>query len=394
MTKTVMKRRVMNGKRILMVANAASMMKLFNMHNIKILQSLGYQVYVAANFSTPGTISHKANSVFKQELKQSGVKYFNVKFERGIGNPVANRKVFRQLCDIVDQYHIQAIHTHAPLSSVISRQVAHHKHIKCIYTSHGFQFFKGGPLKNWVIFYPVERYYARWTDALITINSDDYRQAKKMPVRDVFYIPGIGTNIKQALDLPISYRHERRQKTRQALRVTDRDFLVLSVGELSVRKNHATILKAIAKLNNPCVKYVIAGIGPEHDHLLQLAQELGISSQIKLLGFRNDVQDLYLAADLNAFISRREGLGMGGLDGVALGTYTIASAITGAKDYIKDEKTGILINNPTNVDEVVNAMAKVITHHLCAQPDRNFLMKFDQSNVDQLMTKIYQRELN
>ena len=138
---------------------------------------------------------------------------------------------------------------------------------------------------------------------------------------------------------------------------------------------------------------MIAGIGPEREHLLQLANELGIAEQVQLLGFRTDIQDLYLAADLNAFISRREGLGMGGLDGIALGVYIIASAITGAKDYVKDEQTGLLIQNPIDVNEVAEAIAKVVATRPRSHPDRKLLMKFDYSNVDWLMSEIYHREL-
>ncbi len=384
----------MENKRILMVANAASMIKLFNMHNIKILQSMGYQVYVAANFATPGTISQAANVAFKQELSSLGVKYFDVEFKRGIGNPIANHRVFKQLCQIVKNHHIIAIHTHAPLSSIISRRVAHHMHIKCIYTSHGFQFFPGGPFKDWLLFYPLEWFYAHWTSALITINSDDYHQAQRMPVKNVYYIPGIGTNIKQSLDLSPTFRVKQRRQVRRQLGISEQDFLIFSVGELSVRKNHATVLRAIAKLGNPHIKYIIAGIGPERQHLLSLAQQLGIAGQFQLLGFQTNLQGLYLAADLNAFISRREGLGMGGLDGVALGVYIIASAMTGAKDYVKDERTGILIKHPTNVDEVATAIAKVVKEHPHAQPDRKYLLRFDQTNVDRLMRKIYHRELD
>lgn len=380
-------------KRILMVANAASMIKLFNMRNIKILQKMGYQVLVATNFATPGTISQAANADFKQELTKLGVKYFDVEFERGIGNPLANHRVFKQLCQIVSQYHVTAIHTHAPLSSIISRRVARHMHIKCIYTSHGFQFFPGGPLKDWLLFYPIEHYYAHWTDALITINTDDYRQAQHMAVPDIYYIPGIGTNIQQSLSLSAEYREQHRRRKRQQLGISDQDFLILSVGELSVRKNHATVLRAIASLHDPKIKYVIAGIGPEREHLLQLAKELGIAEQVQLLGFRTDIQDLYLAADLNAFISRREGLGMGGLDGIALGVYIIASAITGAKDYVKDEQTGLLIQKSTDVSEVAEAISKVVVTRPRSHPDRKLLMKFDYSNVDRLMSEIYHREL-
>ena len=172
----------MDSNNVLMVANTASMIKLFNIRNIKILQSLGYKVYVAANFSQPGTISSEEANKFKEELQKLDVKYFNVLFPRGIGNPIKNYQLKKQLCHIIKEYKIKAVHTHAPLSSIITRRAAHKMRIKCIYTSHGFQFFHGGRLKDWLLFYPIEWFYAHWTDALSVINSDDYKVAKHLPV--------------------------------------------------------------------------------------------------------------------------------------------------------------------------------------------------------------------
>ncbi len=379
-------------RRILIVANTASMIKLFNMRNIAILQKMGFTVYVAANFTVPGTISQSEAHKFELQLKEKGIHYFDIAFHRGVGNPVANHHAFKQLCQIVDKYGITAIHTHAPLSSIISRRVAKVKNIKCIYTSHGFQFFPGGPLKNWLLFYPLEWYYAHWTDALITINSDDYKTAKRMAAKHVYYIPGVGSSVSDSLALPERISKEARRCKRQELGVKNDDFMVLSVGELSKRKNHVTVLKAIAKLKDPHIKYYVAGIGPEREYLLNTAKELGIAQQFHLLGFQTDLCNLYLAADLNAFISLREGLGMGGLDGVALGLFILASANTGAKDYV-DSQTGILIKKPLDEDEVASAIKLVIDKGLKGCPDKDKLMQYDVSHIDKLMNKIYHQEL-
>lgn len=381
------------GKRVLIVTNTASMVKLFNIRNIKILQKLGHRVFVATNFSNPGTISEQVNQELIKKLNHLNVKFYNVKFSRGIGNPIKNRYAFKQLSKIVDDNSIDVIHTHAPLSSIISRRVAHAKKIKCIYTSHGFQFFHGGPLRSWLLFYPIERFYAKYTDALITINRDDYELAQSFPARHVYYIPGVGTNIIQMKECYKSSQTIIRNKVRKELGITPNDFMILSVGELSKRKNHLTVLKAIAKLNNPSIKYMIAGIGPEAETLKEQAKEMGLENQFRLLGFRRNVKELYLAADLNAFISLREGLGMGGLEGCALGLYIIASGNTGAKDYVTTDEIGIKISNPLNVDEVSLAIKKVMQEHIVAKPDYKSLSKFDVSNVDRLMEEIYRKEI-
>lgn len=381
------------GKRVLIVTNTASMIKLFNIRNIEILQKLGHEVIVATNFSNPGTISEQVNQELIKKLRDLNVKLYNIEFSRGVGNPISNRRAFKELCKIVDDNSINVIHTHAPLSSIISRRVAHAKKIKCIYTSHGFQFFHGGPLKNWLLFYPVERFYAKYTDALITINKDDYKVAQTFPSKHVYYIPGVGTNITQMKKYYKSSRNIVRKRIRKELGVTPNDFLILSVGELSKRKNHLTVLKAIARLNNPSIKYIVAGIGPEDEKLKEESKKLGLEKQFKLLGFKKNVRDLYLAADLNAFISLREGLGMGGLEGCALGLYIVTSKNTGAKDYVTNTEMGIKVSNPLNVSEVAEAIKKVMHKHIVVKPDYKSLLKFDVANVDKLMEKIYRKEI-
>ena len=50
---------------------------------------------------------------------------------------------------------------------------------KVYYTAHGFHFYKGAPKKNWIIFYPIEKFFSRLTDKLITITQEDYELARR-----------------------------------------------------------------------------------------------------------------------------------------------------------------------------------------------------------------------
>ena len=60
-----------------------------------------------------------------------------------------------------------------------------------IYTAHGFHFYKGAPLNNWVLYYAAEKILARDTDVLITINEEDYNTAvkKKFKLSSVVLLP-------------------------------------------------------------------------------------------------------------------------------------------------------------------------------------------------------------
>lgn len=319
--------------------------------------------------------------------------YHQVDFMKGIGNHKLNVKAMKQLCQLCDKFNFDGIHAQSPLGGIIARRVAHRKKVHILYTAHGFQFFKGGPFLDWLIFFPVEWFYGLWTDALVTINTDDYAVAKHLPIKRVYYIPGVGTDIENVERIAKEQRQKLRQEVRRNLGINDDEYLLLSVGELSERKNHATVIKAISKLNDPKIKYVIAGIGDEETNLKSLIKENRLENKVQLLGYQTDLDGLYFAADLNVFISKREGLGLGGLDGVAHGLYIIGNGNTGMKDYIKSDDIGLLVKDPTDVDEVSRTIAfakqgkkKVTGKGLEA------VREFDYRNVNKIMKSIYQKE--
>ena len=68
---------------------------------------------------------------------------------------------------------------------------------KVIYTAHGFHFYKGAPIMNWLLFYTAERFLARYTDIIVTINREDYIRAKKFRLKkngEVYLIHSVGVD--------------------------------------------------------------------------------------------------------------------------------------------------------------------------------------------------------
>lgn len=381
----------MGKQRILILATTASMIEQFNIHNIKILQSLGAEVHVGTNFKNPGTITKDISKQLISKLNSMNVTYHQIDFMRGIGTHRANKKALQQVCHVIKENSITGIHAHSPLGGIIARRAGHKMNIKVIYTAHGLQFFKGGPLRDWFIFFPIEWFYAHWTDALITINQDDYSVSRILPVKHRYYIPGVGIDLQRVSDIPKSKRRKLREDVRKKFNVKDDDFFIISVGELSKRKNHATVIKAIHKLNDPHIKYAIAGIGNEKNNLCNLIREYHLENRVKLLGYISNLDGLYYAADLNMFISKREGLGLGGLDGVAHGLYIIGNKRTGMKDYISSPENGLLVNSPIDIDEVANVIKNVKEKRLKCSSIED-IKGFDHSNVDKMMQQIYLKE--
>ena len=381
-------------KKALQVASVASMIDQFTMPNINILQELGYEVDVVANFEFGSTSSKERVEEFQKELKDVNVNVFNLLFNRKIFDK-CNIQVYKQLKKIIDENDYEIIHCHSPIGGVITRLAARRarkKGTKVIYTAHGFHFYKGSSLVNWLIYYPVELICSWFTDVLITINKEDYSLAqKRMKAKQISYIPGVGIEtdrFKQIVD---------RVEKRKSLDINKDEVMLFSVGELNKNKNHQIIIKAISRLNNPKVKYYIAGKGDLESDLKEEIGKLNLDKQVYLLGFRNDIAELSKAADIFCFPSYREGLSVALMEILAAGVPVVCSNIRGNKDLVHQKKGGYLCN-VENVDDYVEALNILIKDSNLRESMRKYNLirsnDYDVKIVNKSMKQIYQGVVN
>lgn len=378
----------MGEKRVLILASVASMIDQFNMPNIELLISMGYEVHVACNFIEGNTCSHERIGVLKNNLMKLSVKFHQIDFKRNVMKFSDNIKAYNQVKNLVNDNKYKFIHCHSPIGGVVSRLVGKATKTKVIYTAHGFHFFKGAPLKNWIIYYPIEKWLSRYTDVLITINKEDYNRAKnKFKAKKIEYIPGVGLDVDKFQNVMVD-----KKAKRDEIGISEEAFIILSVGELNKNKNHEVVIKAIAKLNNPQVHYVICGKGPLESYLNKLVAELGVGKNVHLLGFRLDIPEICKISDLFAFPSYREGLGMAALEAMACGLPLITSNVHGIVDYSIDGETGYNCS-PTDVDSfskyIKTLYLDIDKRNQMAAKNIEAVKKFNQFNVLNLMEQIY-----
>lgn len=380
-------------KRALVLASVASMIDQFNMPNIHLMKEMGYEVDVATNFLKGSTCSDEKIAALKQTLKEMNVRCFQIDFSRNVLKIGENLKAYKQTKRIINENNYALIHSHSPIGGFLSRIAARNTRnngTKVIYTAHGFHFYKGAPLMNWLIFYPIERICSRWTDVLVTITNEDYQLAqKKMYAKEVVYVPGVGINT--ALFAPKEGDVEINACKRNELGISKGDTVMLSVGELNKNKNHEIVLRTMAQLDRADLHYVIAGIGDYKEHLEQLAKELGINSQLHLLGFRTDVKELFKMADIFAHPSFREGLSVAVMEAMANGLPVICTDIRGNTDLIEDNKGGYLFK-PDVQDTAYKALKNIMDssdRRSMGQYNLNKSKLLDIKTVLETMRKIY-----
>lgn len=371
-------------KKVLFVATVVRLhINVFHLPYIQWFHEQGWQVDVAArnDFENP-------NDCVIPYCDH----YYNIPFERSPLKP-ANIKAFLELKELIDKEQYDLIHCHTPVGGVAARLAA----LKCrrsgmtkvAYTAHGFHFYTGAQLLNWLIFYPIERILAHGTDLLITMNTEDYSRAKKFKAKRVAYVSGVGLDLNRFLPL----KEEEKEAIRKGLHLNSEDVFAITVGNLIKRKNQITLIEAVNRLNNPHFHLFICGDGQYYEELKKAASDLGIRSQIHFLGFRKDVEKLCGAADIFLFASVQEGLPVAVMEAMACGLPIVASKIRGNIDLIDSGKGGYLVQ-PKDVDGFAKAIISVIKDKKKAESMENYnfekIKEYSKEKVMDQMAKLYE----
>ena len=376
-------------KRALMYASVASMIQQFNMANIRLLLESGYEVDVVCNLEQGSTITPEKIAAMRSELEGMGVRVIHVPIPRkisAIGEIITSFRMSRQ---IIAQGEYSLIHCHSPIGSVLCRLAnrfsGRYGKAKMIYTAHGFHFFKGAPLLNWLIFYPMEWFCSWFTDVLITINHEDHDLAsRQFRARQVAYVPGIGVDLEK-------YRPDSsgRAEKLAELGLCGADTILVSVGELSVRKNHEVVLRALAREQDPHYQYLICGLGHLKEQLEQLVEELGIRDRVHFLGYRNDIAQILNIANIYVFPSLQEGLPVALMEAMAAGKAVACSRIRGNTDLI-EEQGGILFD-PRSVDDCADAIGRMLNadYEQMGRFNTQKILGFSRETVGRQMADLY-----
>lgn len=368
-------------KKFLIVAHYSRFLVQFELNDVKLLQDMGYEVHYATNFQQEDMY---ADAV--RVIREHGVILHQIDFVRSPYHIPANVKSYRQLKQLMQTEQFVAVHCHTPMAGALARLAANAAHTApVIYTAHGFHFYKGCPLKNRLIYQTAETFLARYTDAQITINKEDYAAAQKFPLRGkAYYVPGIGVDVQKIASVQVD-----RAAKRKELGIPEDAFVFLTVGELIPRKNHELLIRAFEKAKLPDAQLLICGCGKEKEHLTQRIEELGVSDTVHLLGFRSDVYELLKCADAFVFPSRQEGLPVALMEAMTAGLPCIASRIRGNVDLLPESR---YLFDPADEDALARLMQDAVNGVQVGQEraqNQKTLEQFDVRNVSGQMQKIY-----
>lgn len=284
-------------------------------------KNLGYQITLAANFDSANKDEYLSDS------QKYNFKILHVPFQH---SPMSkkNYQSYKVLLNHLRNETYDIIHCNTAIGGFVTRMVCKKLQLNnIIYQAHGFHFYKGSPLRYWLIYYPIERYLSKFTNTLVVINNYDFKIARnKMKTKEILLSPGVGVNL-DFYKLPKQHNN-------------DEKIHLFSCGELVKNKNHITILKAIKNLDN--VVLYIAGEGSFRSKLEKYIRKHDMELQVHLLGYRHDIPFLLSTTDIFIFPSYWEGLPAALMQAMAAELPCLVSDIRGNNDLIISDQGGYL----------------------------------------------------
>ena len=335
--------------------------------SINAAQELGYEFHLACNM---GEAEHP---YWDRECKEFQVITHQIDFNRNPLN-MQNIRAAKQLIELLNEETFDIVHCNTPVGGLVGRICAYKVGVpKIIYQAHGFHFWKGAHLRNWIIYYPVEKWLARMTDVLITINKEDYEVANHFKAKKVVFVPGIGVNTN------LFYRRTgKNEKLREKLQIPSTAEVLLSVGELIKRKNHRIVIEALPNLRNTW--YIVCGQGPLYDEYKDLANKLGINDRVVLTGYKTDLEGYYNMADIFVLPSYQEGLSVALMEAMSSELPCVVSDIRGNKELIEDNEWRF---DPYNVEALKSVLLKAINNeNWRKQQGKNNRKKIDDYRIE------------
>lgn len=369
-------------KRALLVTTVSGFIPQFQMHTVKFLQCKGYEVHYASNYNMP--FYGEDNS----RLDGTSIIRHQIDFAR---SPYSKQTIiaYKQLKKLMKDNQFDLVHCHTPMGGVLGRLAAKNTHTKpLIYSAHGFHFYKGAPMQNFLIYKTIEKYLAKYTDALVTTNSEDFEAAQKFKMNkggQAYFIPGVGIDAEKVKSLAVD-----KEKLKNDLHILEKDFVLLSVGELSKRKNHEIIIKSFANLKDLNIIYLICGHGELENYLKKLVNQLGLEEKVRFLGYQIALP-YYHISNVLIHPSYQEGLSRALMEAMAAGLPVICSKIRGNIDLI-DDNGGILVET-NDVQGYKNAISDLYHNKdMCINMgtyNLKKIKKFDIKTVEKMMESVY-----
>lgn len=293
---------------------------------------------------------------FASELQRLGYRYQSVPVAvKTTGDPMRVPRVAYMLYNCLNKCGYSLVHTHGYFADICGQLAAFLLGIGGISTCHGFieTDFK---LR---MYNRMDKYALRLCKKVIAVSEEIKGDLLRHGIKSsrITVLPNAVSDSCGEDD-----RYSRRQEKRYLLGISPGEYVIGSLGRLSVEKGIVYLIEAVAELldANVSVKLVIVGDGPTKTALEQQVKARGIANQVVFTGFVIDPENWYPAFDIFALPSLTEGTPLALLESMAVGVPVIASAVGGVPKVVTDGVDGLLVP-PGNIQAMKEKLQLLIS---------------------------------
>lgn len=245
--------------------------------------------------------------------------------------------VLKRLIKFIQEGQYDILHTHGPRANLFASFIIGKLNTVWVTTIHSdptLDFVKSG-LKGFV--------FTRLN--LFAIKKIHHFFAVSSRFKENLMTLGIPANKITTIYNGIEFTEEKASRafTRQDLDVKDEDFVMAMVARLHPIKGHEIVFEALKKLDNPNIKLLLVGNGPIEAELKKKVTELHLEHQVRFLGFRQDVDEIYAVSDIAMLASYSESFPLALLEAANQHIPLITTDVGGVQNLVTSPDFGWIV---------------------------------------------------
>jgi glycosyltransferase involved in cell wall biosynthesis len=310
-------------------------------------------------------IGASAAGAWSPQLAEWGIAHRPLKHATRSMAPHRDLAAMQELYSLFRELRPDIVHTHNPKPGVYGRFAARAARVPVVVnTVHGLYALPTDPFAKRAVVYSLERLAATCSQAELLQNPEDAPVLRQLRVPDErIHILGNGIDL-QRFDAG-RVDATRVEVLRKEMGAEPGDLVCGLVGRLVWEKGYREVFEAARRLRDRVPNLRIAIAGPFDDDKADAVGRADVADaerigNIRFLGMRDDVDELYAAMDLYVLASYREGFPRSAMEAAACGLPVIATDIRGCRQVVDDGENGLLVA-PRSGAALADAIERVAT---------------------------------
>lgn len=293
------------------------------------------------------TVITSGSGPFVEALRAQGVPTVILRHLSVPIGPLRDWRALREIRATLTALRPDLLTTHSSKAGVLGRLAGRSLGIPVVFTAHGWAFTPGIPSFQAAVYRQIERLAGPLSSKIITVSEFDRRLALDARIAAAERVVTVHNGIPDVT--PALRADPGRTPAR-----------LVMVARFEAQKDHPTLLRALAGLQQHSWQLDLIGNGPLMSEMESLASTLGIGARVRFLGQRMDVDQILAQAQVSLLVSNWEGFPLSILEAMRAGLPVVASSVGGIEESVRDGETGFLVPRG-GVELLQERLARLLT---------------------------------